>query len=329
MERTADVSGGGLIQNQFIRTFDRIILRRIQFRSRGVLEKDGLNPRGAVPTIVRGSPCAENGEVAFTVSLHDLVFKSDDGLGASTACCGRREGSSTFGQGVRRNLQNRRQFKGVTNAIVVLVAQTDPIAIVAIQGREAGSIVVGGVLIVIAGTKVRTSGNFEDVTNAIAVGVFNADPVTVVAQVRENTFSCNCGVLVIVARRRTETSHTDVEITTLVVDVGVCIVVACIGIGATFHNWNAGAVVLRGVGVVIDGVGIIATQDFEWIAHPVSVKVTQAVSVAVIAHVRVFALAWVNRGCIIVARGGGQTTNARVILTRAVIDIRFTFVVAR
>ena len=85
---------------------------------------------------------------------------------------------------------------------------------------------------------------------------------------------------------------------------------------------------MRGVGVVVDGVGIITTQNFKRITHAIAIEIAQAVPIAIVTRLREFTLAGVDGVFVVVARCRGQTAHARREFTRTVIHVRIDVVVA-
>ena len=190
-----------------------------------------------------------------------------------------------------------------------MVTQAISIAVVTIEGSETRAIVICGVFVVVASLRIGTSSNLKGVTHPIAVCIFQANAVTVVAQFRENTLSGDGGVRIVVAGLWAQTANAAFKIAAFVIDVGVWIVVAGIGVGASFHNVNAGTIVLSGIGIVVQGGGVIASQHFEGVTHAVAVEITQAVSVAIVAHVRILTFSRVDGVSVVVAGCRSQATH--------------------
>ena len=191
-----------------------------------------------------------------------------------------------------------------------MVAQAVAFTIVSVEGSETRTIVVGGFRVVVASLRVGTAGHFEEVANAISIRIFQALPITVVTELWENTLTGDSGIRVVVASRRAQTADAAFKVTAAIIHVGIRVVVARVCIGTSLHNGDARTIVLRGVGVKVDGVGVVTTQHFKGVAYAVSVKVAQAVSVTIVSRFRVFTFPGVNRVFGVVARRGSQTTHA-------------------
>ena len=209
-----------------------------------------------------------------------------------------------------------------------MVAQAVAFTVVSVEGRETRTIVVGGFRVVVARLRVGTTSHFKEVTDAVSVRIFQALPITVVTELWENTFTSDSGIRVVVASRGAQTADAAFKVTAAIIHVGIRVVVARVSIGTSLHNGDARTIVLRGVGVKVDGVGVITTQHFKGVANAVSVKVAQAVSIAIVSRFRVFTFPGVDGVLVVVARRGSQTSHARIELTGSIVHVGCHVVVA-
>ena len=143
---------------------------------------------------------------------------------------------------------------------------------------------VGCSLLVVAGSGVLASGNLKRIANAVLVRVLNARSVAVVGKV--------CKFARVVAR------------------VGFVVVVAGGRVQAAQHHVEAAAIVVRRVDVVVVRFRVGASRNFERIAHPVAVRVCQAVAVAIVPGIGKRAVTRrEHRSRVVVACNGVQTTR--------------------
>ena len=157
----------------------------------------------------------------------------------------------------RRGVRTSRDFKFVADAVAVGVAKARTVAVVAVVGIGTRTVVVGRVCVVVAGCIVSTSSDFKFVANAVTVGIVQANPIAVVAGFWSVSFA--------VARAFSD---------------------AIASAHSALVELEARTVIVGCFCVVVTGRSIGASRNFEFVAYAITVGISQAVAIAVVACFR-------------------------------------------
>ena len=216
----------------------------------------------------------------------------------------------------------------VADAVSIFVLEAVAVAVVSGIGIGAGAIVVGGVIIVVAGRCIGAAVDFVAVADAVPVLILEALSVTVESVLGEFARAVLVGGGVIIVAGFRIGAAVDLEFITdpiligvreavavavvsgigigagAVVDGGVVIIVAGRGVQtAGAGSVLTGSIVIGGFAVVVAGRRIGTSADFEVVTDPVAIGVGETGAVAIVASGSIEARAIVIRGIRIVIAG--------------------------